>query len=78
MKIENVDLSKRKNKQLLLWPLAALIMGVSALRGESGRRKYWLDATNSPAVLMGGNTLIITAIVEADGPTSPPNSRSNH
>ncbi|MHB1668745.1 class I SAM-dependent methyltransferase [Thiomonas sp.] len=52
---------KTKKKQRLLWPLAALIYGLTKARGERGRNKYWLHENNSPNVLMGGNTIILCA-----------------
>lgn len=53
---------KTKRKQQFLWPLAAAIYGITKLRGNRGRSKYWMHETNSQTVLMGGNTLILSAI----------------
>lgn len=60
-RIERIDRDSPKPKQWFLLPVAAVVWLVSALRGTRGREKYWLDGANSPAVLMGGNTLVLLA-----------------
>ena len=59
--LERVVRDRLKVRQLLLLPLAILVWLVTWVRGRRGRERRWLDETNSRAVLMGGNTLIITA-----------------
>jgi len=63
-RIERLEKEKTKRGQRILWPLAALIRILSRLRGAEGRRKYWVQESNSPVVLMGGNTLIAVCVVE--------------
>ncbi len=52
---------KIKYNQLFLAPLAVIISIFTWIKGEKGKKKYWLDETNSWEILMGGNGLIITA-----------------
>jgi 2-polyprenyl-3-methyl-5-hydroxy-6-metoxy-1,4-benzoquinol methylase len=59
--IENITSEKIKYNQLLLMPMALIIFLFTIIKGEKGKRKYWLDETNSWNVLMGGNGLIISA-----------------
>jgi len=59
--IRRIEKDKFKPKQLLLWPLAALIQLAGRLAGQRGREKYFSDQANSNAVLLGGNTLILIA-----------------
>ncbi|MEE9936971.1 MAG: class I SAM-dependent methyltransferase [Deltaproteobacteria bacterium] len=59
LEIESVSSEKTKTGQLWLYPLAWLIFLFTMIKGEKGRRKYWLDRSNAPAVLMGGNSLIL-------------------
>jgi len=59
--VVNIAKDKTKVKQNLLWPLAAFIQLLTRLRGKRGHDKYWMDETNSSMILMGGNTLILSA-----------------
>ncbi len=59
--IESVASEKIKTNQRWLLPLALVIFLFTKIKGEKGKRKYWLDEVNSRNVLMGGNSLIITA-----------------
>ena len=59
--IETVSSEKLKYNQLLLLPLSLIIFLMTKIKGERGKRKYWLDESNSWKVLMGGNSLIISA-----------------
>lgn len=61
LEIENIAGAKIKSNQLLLMPIALLIFLFTKIKGEKGRRKYWLDESNAWNVLMGGNSLIISA-----------------
>jgi SAM-dependent methyltransferase len=60
-KIESVNQDRQKKKQRLLWPIAWFIQLLTYLRGEKAQRKYWMKDNNATSVLMGGNTLILTA-----------------
>ncbi|HOD29988.1 MAG: class I SAM-dependent methyltransferase [Smithellaceae bacterium] len=59
--IEKIQSEKIKYNQLFLAPLAVIIIIFTWIKGEKGKKKYWLDETNSWKILMGGNGLIITA-----------------
>jgi 2-polyprenyl-3-methyl-5-hydroxy-6-metoxy-1,4-benzoquinol methylase len=59
-RVTGVHRDRVKWKQQLLWPLAWAIMLASGLRSRS-RTRYRTSESNQAAVLMGGNTLIITA-----------------
>jgi hypothetical protein len=57
-----VEKDRGKWKQdVFLWPLALLLRAYTALQSPPRRRKYLLDDTAAPNVLMGGNTIIILA-----------------
>jgi len=64
-KISSLHIDKVKSGQRLLWPLAALIRLITYIRGKDGEKKYGMRENNSEPVLMGGNTLIITARLAA-------------
>jgi hypothetical protein len=59
--IETVRSEKLKYNQLLLLPVSLIIFLMTKIKVERGKRKYWLDESNSWTVLMGGNSLIIGA-----------------
>lgn len=61
LEVEAVTGEKTKYNQLWLMPVAWIIFLFTKIKGEKGRRKYWLNESNSREVLMGGNSLIITA-----------------
>jgi hypothetical protein len=61
LEIETITSEKIKYNQLLLVPIAAIISIFTLIKGEKGRKKYWLNESNSWKILMGGNGLIITA-----------------
>lgn len=58
---ETITSEKNKYNQLLLLPISLIIFLVTKLKGEKGKRKYWLDESNSWKILMGGNSLIISS-----------------
>ncbi len=60
LRLISVHRDKIKHRQLLLAPLAGLIMAISQFR-KRGRSKYMLELGNSFNVLLGGNTLILVA-----------------
>jgi SAM-dependent methyltransferase len=60
LEIETITSEKVKYNQLLLAPLAVIISIFTLIKGEKGRKKYWLNESNSWKILMGGNGLIIT------------------
>ena len=61
LEIENITSEKTKYNQLFLLPVSLLIFLFTKIKGEKGKKKYWLDETNSWKILMGGNGLIISA-----------------
>ncbi len=61
MEVQRIEKDKFKPKQLLCWPLVALIQLATLCSGKRGREKYFADQANSNAVLLGGNTLILIA-----------------
>ncbi len=63
-KIESVHEDRAKKKQRLLWPLAWAIQMLTLLRGQKAQNKYWMKDNNATEVLMGGNTLILVAILK--------------
>ncbi|KFO66290.1 hypothetical protein ER57_18435 [Smithella sp. SCADC] len=58
---ETITSEKFKYNQLLLLPISLIIFLVTKIKGERGKRKYWLDESNSWKILMGGNSLIISS-----------------
>lgn len=61
-RLELISGEKCKKNQLALLPLYALIWMFSRVKGKKGEAKYWLRDSNSYAVLMGGNDLILRAV----------------
>jgi SAM-dependent methyltransferase len=61
LEIETIQSEKIKSNQLLLAPVALLISIFTLIKGEKGKKKYWLNETNSWKILLGGNGLIISA-----------------
>jgi SAM-dependent methyltransferase len=61
LEVETIASEKTKYNQLWLTPFAVIIIIFTLIKGEKGRKKYWLHESNSWKVLMGGNGLIITA-----------------
>ncbi|MHB8137735.1 MAG: class I SAM-dependent methyltransferase [Smithellaceae bacterium] len=61
LEIETITDEKTKHDQLWLMPMALIIFLFTKIKGEKGKRKYWLNESNSWEVLMGGNSLIISA-----------------
>lgn len=59
--IMDMTYDKKKKKQAYLKPLVWFIRLYGHLWSRSKRDEYWLDQTSGPAVLDGGNTLIIFA-----------------
>ena len=59
--IETISSEKIKYNQLLLLPLTLLIFLFTKIKGEKGKKKYWLNESNAWNILMGGNGLIISA-----------------
>lgn len=60
--IERIATDKFKRKQMLAFPLVALIQLVTRIAGARGREYSFADQANSNAILMGGNTLIVVAV----------------
>jgi len=61
LEIETITSEKIKYNQLFLAPVALIISIFTMIKGEKGRKKYWLNESNAWKILMGGNGLIITA-----------------
>ena len=61
LEIESIASEKIKYNQLWLLPFAVIISIFTWIKGEKGRKKYWLNESNSWKILLGGNGLIITA-----------------
>ena len=61
LQVHELRKDKTKRKQQALLPLASLIYLVTKARGDRGEKKYWMRETNSPTILMGGNTIILAA-----------------
>jgi len=61
LEIEHVESEKIKYNQLFLAPVSLIVMLFTIIKGEKGRKKYWLHETNAWKILMGGNGLIISA-----------------
>jgi hypothetical protein len=60
LEIETIHSDRILYKQLLLAPVALIISILTLIKGERGKKKYWLDESNSLKILMGGNSLIIS------------------
>jgi ubiquinone/menaquinone biosynthesis C-methylase UbiE len=54
---------KPKGKSWLYWPVVLLIRAIAALTPPDKRSKRWTDELASDEVLLGGNTLIIHAVL---------------
>jgi 2-polyprenyl-3-methyl-5-hydroxy-6-metoxy-1,4-benzoquinol methylase len=61
LEIESITSEKIKYNQFFLAPIALIISIITMIKGEKGRKKYWLNESNSWKILMGGNGLIISA-----------------
>ncbi len=63
-RIEKITSEKTKSGQLLLLPLFLLGQAFTRIKGEKGRKKYWLHESNSYPVFMGGNDLILLCTLD--------------
>jgi ubiquinone/menaquinone biosynthesis C-methylase UbiE len=61
--IERITSEKTKKRQLFLLPLFLVIMLFTKFKGKKGDDKYWLKESNCYSVLMGGNAMILVAIL---------------
>jgi SAM-dependent methyltransferase len=61
LEIETIHSDKILYNQFLLAPIALSINIFTHIKGGKGRKKYWLNESNSLKILMGGNSLIISA-----------------
>ncbi|MHB8109973.1 MAG: methyltransferase domain-containing protein [Syntrophorhabdaceae bacterium] len=59
--ITGMTYDRKKKKQAYLKPFVWLIRLYGHLWSRKKRRSYWLNETNGPVILDGGNTLIIFA-----------------
>jgi SAM-dependent methyltransferase len=62
-RIEGLYPDKPKAHQWAYWPIVALIRLLSRLTPERKRRERWTDELQSNEILLGGNTLIVHAIL---------------
>jgi hypothetical protein len=58
-----VHRDKPKSNAWLYWPVVALIRLVAALTPARKRTERWTEELASKEVLLGGNTLIVHAIL---------------
>ena len=63
--IVGVHRDKEKGKSWLYWPLVGMIKMIGKLTSASKRKERWTEELSSNEVLLGGNTLIIHAILNA-------------
>jgi hypothetical protein len=61
--IASVHRDKPKSNAWLYWPMVALIKLVAALTPQQKRAERWTDELVSKEVLLGGNTLIVHAVL---------------
>ena len=61
LEIETIHSDKILYNQFPLAPVALSISIFTYIKGEKGKKKYCLDESNSLKILMGGNSLIISA-----------------
>lgn len=54
---------KPKGRAWLYWPLVALIRFIARLTPEAKKQERWTDELASDEVLLGGNTLIVHAVL---------------
>jgi len=64
--IQQIYRDKPKSKLWLYTPVTLLIRLVAALTPEKRKRELWTDELQSPEVLLGGNTLIVRAVLEPE------------
>jgi len=62
--IAGLQRDKPKGRAWLYWPLTGLIRLIAALTPENKRKERWTRELASDEVLMGGNTLIVHAILD--------------
>ena len=55
---------KPKSKAWLYWPIVAIIKLVGRLTPKQKRKERWTDELTSKEVLLGGNTLIVRAVLQ--------------
>lgn len=61
--IAGVYRDKRKAHAWLYWPIVALIRLIARLTPAAKRKERWIDELVSDEVLLGGNTLIVHAVL---------------
>jgi SAM-dependent methyltransferase len=69
-RVEKITREKFKWNQFFLFPLFMMIRLFTIVKGDRGDAKYWLRESNSYDVLMGGNSLIIVALLNKQKPRS--------
>jgi ubiquinone/menaquinone biosynthesis C-methylase UbiE len=60
----SVHRDKPKGKSWLYWPIVAMIKTISKFTPQQKRAERWTDELASKEVLLGGNTLIVEAILK--------------
>lgn len=64
--IRQLSRDKPKAHQWAYWPIVALIRLLSRLTPERKRRERWTDELQSNEILLGGNTLIVHAVLNKE------------
>lgn len=62
--ITQVHRDKRKSNAWLYWPIVLLIRLIARLTPAAKRKERWTEELASDEVLLGGNTLIVQAVLE--------------
>jgi ubiquinone/menaquinone biosynthesis C-methylase UbiE len=68
---------KPKGKAWLYWPLATMIRLVARLTPQQKRSDRWTEELASDEILLGGNTLIVHAVLNRVSTSAPSAVRSN-
>jgi SAM-dependent methyltransferase len=61
--VMSIHRDKPKRNAWLYWPIVAVIKSISALTPEQKRAERWTEELASKEVLLGGNTLIVHAVL---------------
>jgi len=65
--ITQVHRDKRKSNAWLYWPIVLLIRVIARLTPAAKRKERWTEELASDEVLLGGNTLIVQAVLSDTG-----------
>jgi SAM-dependent methyltransferase len=67
-RIERLHVDKPKAHQWAYWPIVALVRLLARLTPAEKRRARWTDELQSDEILLGGNTLIVHAVLDEKRP----------